>query len=109
MPQAAYGKPRSRVLPLMTTTAIAFFIATIACGQAPKFAPKVVIRHAFPAIKGAPVVTAAEASRSLAEGELVLGVVVNGKSRAYPINMLTGPQREIINDTLGGRAIAATW
>ena len=41
--------------------------------------------------------------------ELVLGVVVNGKARAYPINMLTGPAREIINDQLGGAAIAATW
>jgi hypothetical protein len=34
---------------------------------------------------------------------------VKGESRADPINMLTGPQREIINDRLGGRAIAATW
>ena len=41
--------------------------------------------------------------------ELVLGVTVNGQSRAYPINMLTGPRREIINDQLGGHAIAATW
>jgi hypothetical protein len=43
------------------------------------------------------------------DNELVLGVVVNGEARAYPINMLTGPSREIINDTLGGTAIAATW
>jgi hypothetical protein len=35
--------------------------------------------------------------------------VVEGKARAYPINMLTGPRREIINDELGGKAIAATW
>jgi len=41
--------------------------------------------------------------------ELVLGVVVGGQARAYPINMLTGPVREIITDRLGGRAIAATW
>ena len=41
--------------------------------------------------------------------ELVLGVVVEGEARAYPINMLTGPSREIINDTLGSRPIAATW
>lgn len=41
--------------------------------------------------------------------ELVLGVTIEGESRAYPINMLTGPSREILNDTLGGRAIAATW
>ncbi len=41
--------------------------------------------------------------------ELVLGVTIGEESRAYPINMLTGPQREIINDMLGGQAIAATW
>jgi len=41
--------------------------------------------------------------------ELVIGVVVDGKARAYPINMLTGPSREIINDVLGSRSIAATW
>ena len=41
--------------------------------------------------------------------ELVLGVTVGKESRAYPINMLTGPSREILNDTLGGQAIAATW
>ena len=40
---------------------------------------------------------------------LVLGVTVGEESRAYPINMLTGPSREILNDALGGRAIAATW
>jgi hypothetical protein len=39
----------------------------------------------------------------------VLGVVVGKEARAYPINMLTNPTREIINDKLGGRAIAATW
>ncbi len=41
--------------------------------------------------------------------EMVLGVAIKGEARAYPINMLTGPSREIINDTLGGVAIAATW
>ena len=38
-----------------------------------------------------------------------LGVEVGGEARAYPINMLSGPNREILNDTLGGRPIAATW
>ena len=43
------------------------------------------------------------------ENEPVLGLSISGESRAYPINMHTGPQREIVNDTLGGTAIAATW
>jgi hypothetical protein len=38
-----------------------------------------------------------------------LGVEIDGQSRAYPINMITRPQREVVNDQLAGHAIAATW
>jgi hypothetical protein len=74
----------------------------------PKFAPQVVVQP-FPPIVDAPVIATKKVSSQVRDNELVLGVVVNGEARAYPINMLTGPMREIINDTLGGRAIAATW
>lgn len=84
-------------------------LAPVGLAQTPEFRPHVVIPKPFPAIQEVPVVTADEADQRLAEQELVIGVVVNGKARAYPINMLTGPRREIINDSLGGRAIAATW
>jgi retron-type reverse transcriptase len=77
--------------------------------QTPEFNPRVVIRKPFEAIIQPRFVSAEEASKSLHENELVLGVEIDGESRAYPINMLTGPQREIINDKLGGKAIAATW
>ena len=74
------------------------------------FKPRVVIARAFPAITNVPVVSAAAADEHVVrDKELILGVTINGESRAYPINMLTGPRREIINDQLGGRAIAATW
>ena len=74
------------------------------------FRPRVVIPRAFPAITNAPVIKVEKAAADVVrEKELVLGVSVNGEARAYPINMLTGPRREIINDKLGGRAIAATW
>ena len=46
---------------------------------------------------------------TLNPSELVVGVTVGNESRAYPLNMLSGPQRELINDTLGERSIAATW
>lgn len=74
-----------------------------------QFNPQTVIRRPFRPIIDAPMMTAAEAQRKLRPGELVVGVEVDGHARAYPINMLTGPSREIINDTLGGRNIAATW
>lgn len=60
-------------------------------------------------IINAPVLRAHEITDQVYPEELVLGVVINGEARAYPINMLTGSLREIINDRLGGRAIAATW
>jgi len=45
-----------------------------------------------------------EQAKGKVEGdELVLVVDIDGVARAYPINMLTGPAREIINDKLGGR------
>ncbi|MFT6499022.1 MAG: hypothetical protein ACJAT6_001158, partial [Akkermansiaceae bacterium] len=47
--------------------------------------------------------------KSIGDKDLVLALTYNDHSRAYPINMLNGPQREIINDTLGGAHIAATW
>ena len=74
-----------------------------------EFRPQVVIRRPFPPITDIPVMSAAEADRQLRPAELVLGVTVGEHARAYPINMLTGPRREIINDELGGAAIAATW
>lgn len=63
---------------------------------------------ALPPIVGPPFVTASEATH-LQPSELVLGVEIDGVARAYPINTLTGPRREIFNDQLGEHAIAATW
>jgi hypothetical protein len=37
----------------------------------------------------------------------VIGVEINGESRAYPIPFLS--RHEIVNDEVGGRKIAATW
>lgn len=74
----------------------------------PPFEPIRVVRP-FPPIVDAPVMAGADVDQEVTANELVLGVVVNGEARAYPINMLTGPSREIINDHLGGVAIAATW
>ena len=74
----------------------------------PEFKPRQVVRP-FKAIIDAPSVRAADSKKFVKDDELVLGVEINGKSRAYPINMLTRPTREIINDTLGVKNIAATW
>ncbi len=61
------------------------------------------------AIVDAPFLKVSEVTDEVSESELVIGVVVNNQARAYPVNQLTGPSREIINDALGDRDIAATW
>lgn len=61
------------------------------------------------AIVDAPFLKASEVTDQVSDNELVLGVEIEGQARAYPINMLTGPSREIINDTIGKTHLAATW
>ncbi len=43
----------------------------------------------------------------LDQGELVIGVELNGESKAYPIGPLV--RREMVNDTVGGVPILVTW
>jgi len=74
---------------------------------ADRYQPRQVLDTPMRAITHPSVVSAAAAV--VPDNELVLGVEVNGMARAYRINELTGPRREIINDTLSGLPIAATW
>ena len=72
-----------------------------------KYTPRTVLPVPLRAITDPKIVTANEAG--ISDNELVIGVEIDGQARAYPINQLTGPTREIINDELAGTAIAATW
>lgn len=58
-----------------------------------------------------PIKPVREARDALNPAELVLGVTIGNASRAYPINLLNEEQLryKVLNDTLGGRPIAATW
>jgi hypothetical protein len=49
------------------------------------------------------------AAKRLKDDELVLGIALDSASRAYPHNMLTGPNREIINDKLTDEPILVTF
>ena len=62
---------------------------------------------AIPAILEPEFVTAAEADEQMNPDEQVLGVSINGESRAYSIPMLS--RHEIVNDVVGGVPIAVTW
>ena len=57
-----------------------------------------------------PPITNAEAASSLiSDQDFVIGVEVDGQARAYALNMMGRPETELINDTLCGRPIAATF
>ncbi len=62
---------------------------------------------AIPAIDNPRFVTAEDADRQLTLSDLVIGVSIDGEHRAYGAAFLSA--HEIVNDTLGGRAIAVTW
>lgn len=66
----------------------------------------------FPAITEIPTRLVSEVEEDeleLRPESLVLGVAINGESRAYPLNQLLNPEREIFNDRLGGKDIMPTW
>ena len=62
-----------------------------------------------PAITDVQPIPADQITNEVELNELVLGVVIHGESRCYPINAMTTPSREVFNDILAGQPIAATW
>jgi hypothetical protein len=61
----------------------------------------------FPLNVDPEIVPASEAP--IEDDDMVLGVVINGEPRAYPVNYMNGPYNEVVNDELGGEAIAPSW
>jgi hypothetical protein len=43
------------------------------------------------------------------DDDIVMGVIINGEARAYPVNYMNGPYNEVVNDELGGQAISPSW
>ncbi len=64
-------------------------------------------RSLFVPLDNPKVVTADEATFLRKPGDRVLGVTMNGDSRAYPISMMT--YHHITNDIVGGRPILVTF
>jgi hypothetical protein len=65
-------------------------------------------KDATPAIRDpASLLVPADMVSGVRDSDQILAVVIGGESRAYPIPFLSW--HEIINDTVGGLPIAATW
>ena len=65
-------------------------------------------KDAIPSIRNPkPLLVPATEVKGVRDADQVLGVNAGGESRAYPIPFLSW--HEIVNDTIGGVPIAATW
>lgn len=69
----------------------------------------VAVMPPFSPIVSVPNVPTSTVAGRVKPRELVIGVTVNGASRAYPLNMVDTPERKVINDNLGGEPILITW
>ncbi len=63
--------------------------------------------NAIPAIQNPEFLTGDAAAAQMAADEPVLGITLSGESKAYSLWHLDA--HEIVNDSIGGVPIAATW
>lgn len=68
---------------------------------------QVMERDGFPVLDDPPVVTVAEVTKRISANEMVIGVVVNGEARAYPISVMG--THELVNDTIAEAPITVSW
>lgn len=70
--------------------------------------PALLPKATYPAVRQPPAVAASAAG--LADADEVIGVVLIGTARAYPLRALGGaPQNHVINDLVGGRPLTVTY
>ncbi len=63
-------------------------------------------QDAIPALIKPAYLAAAQAS-DISDHEMVIGLVINGDARAYPLSTLSA--HEIVDDDIGGQPVAVTW
>lgn len=70
-------------------------------------ARQVVPRDRFPVLFDPPMKGVREADEALEDDELVIGVFLGGKAKAYPVQVMG--VHELVNDVCGEVPIAASW
>lgn len=63
--------------------------------------------EAIPAILEPEFISGEEADSQMSPDEMVMGILAGGEARAYSLWHLDA--HEVVNDTIGGIPIAATW
>ena len=64
-------------------------------------------KDAIPAILHPTLIDSGQASMQMLDDEMVIGLTINGESRAYSVPHLSN--HEIVNDVAGGRPVVVTW
>ncbi len=64
-------------------------------------------RDAIPALNDPTFISKDQADRLLRKHDRVLGVILNGEAKAYPVAILNW--HELVNDRVGGRAVLVSW
>ncbi len=108
LPGAKRGGPLKYQLPLWLTLSVLLFVPNHphAADLRPDDIITVLAKDAIRAILS-PEFQEGGKVQWLKEDESVLGVEINGDSRAYPVATLS--RVEIVNDKVGGIPIAVTW
>lgn len=94
-----------RLAPVMLGLATALLWPASAVAQAQDPIVQLLERDAIPAIHDPRFVPSDQAT--LRPDEKVLGLVVGGEARAYPL--IDMDRHEIVDDVVGGTPVAATW
>ena len=97
------GRCFTMIFVVVSTTCITL------CGQCADGSRVERLRNTPPPLTRFPVVSSSLARGLLKDKELVIGIEVDGQSRAYPLNLISRPERELINDTLAGQPILVSW
>ncbi len=73
----------------------------------PEMISNLLPQDSIPAIDDPQYAPVDKADEFMDADEVVIGVVINGEARAYPLPILSS--HEIVNDVIGGQPIAVTW
>lgn len=95
----------ARLAPLLALAALTMAAWAGAEDEPPPGVQMLLPRGGIPAVFDPRFVAAFEAN--LPDSAWILGVSIGGEARAYSLNLLNG--HEVVNDTVGGRPIAAVW
>lgn len=100
-----------RFLSILVLAATAFIglAATAFIGPAAWGTGYVIRRDSFPVFNNPTMISgeAAEAKGIVFPRSAVIGLMINGDARAYPINIMG--YHELGNDTVGGIPVAVSW